>query len=1299
MDAASTKAGPPQPAVRRTVAQQSRRHAPYARPTANSQRPNSFTDRVLGICKQISKPLFGRGALLTTSDDAFVAPWRTVDRETYELREELYKAQCEAAAFDQRQLGQEETAAAAAKAPADVVADDTTADVENTVVSAPSGVAASADPSPYESVFATARKLAERRATGTAVVGQASFKGKEADRSLPVATFDEEDEEDDIDFEPADAEGEDDEEEDLQRDMEPIDETEEVTTPAASANDQSSVATSSAASPSNSQAFAPALLSPSEESEPASELSADSEASDQSIELSVVEESSGEEMDSASESDQEQTGDEEEEGEVALPTSVEEPLESESPSESESPVESEEAVETESEPEQADVGVEVLEEEESSGLNDQDAVESANEAEASGVDDGSDVGSVDDESDQMTEEIATLSSSDELSESEAAVPEAAESESESEAEESVAAESEAEESVAESSDSVANESAPLSSPRSWWPFSGRSLFSGLGSAQKDRPCERTQTVHEAISDSSRPGPVKRKSDELLVVGSNHAQVHHAPPSMGPSAYARRRLPQRTFYERSGSPYVPASFIDVSSGGNTGVAKRARGLDHSELRNSALLTSRRHTSNAFAAAAAPSEPAPLSTSPNRAAATGPKRTNSAAATPVITAASLGLEARRSVARGRCQKLRRLTSVYYGSGYGSRSAPYTLNVALSAPTAAFANKPALTASAQESYSREDEAGARGGSITAQKILDIISEVPPTRSQASLESHDIINPYELSSPYSVRMRPATTQRRRVLVPLSTRLSQSSSADSTKTVTQHADSSNTARAIIESIQSVAPLEVQAGLGSALKAVQSTRSEQKRHLPPPLPTKKPANAPSPSAKKSAGAVAPSQSPVVASPSFLTKSMSSTSPSSLSARLAAKGQLAPKPLDQLAKDSTAESASQAPKPAFSFGAPKALPKAAEVEGATSTPPPPVTTIFGTPAPKLATKTAEVLPPKAPEAAAVPAARQGPSATTAALATSELRLPVFSFTLPAATGAVSSAAAKQKAEKLNVSQLPIFAFTLDIKTAVARGFSQLPSKPMQPSAQAKTSDWTCDVCELKSPLSAAQCIVCDAVRPVVKPDVAPSAPPATSSWISSEFRPVAPKDGEWVCDTCELKNPLAASKCTVCDAAKPEPKPAASSTAPVPNIWAQGGFNVAGPKDGEWVCDTCELKNPPAAPKCTICDAAKPGAPNTAPVPAASSAAPVPNIWAQSGFNVAGPKDGEWICDTCELKNPPAASKCTVCDAAKPAKTSVAPPTSSLTPLAKKKASDLDASQLPVFSFDLDVSKKPAFPRC
>ncbi|KAJ2057953.1 hypothetical protein GGI17_005354 [Coemansia sp. S146] len=1317
---------------------------------------------------QISKPLFGRGASLSSPDDAFVAPWRTVDRETYELREELYKAQCEATAFDQRQLKQEETTVA--KAPVGVDADNTVkaVDTEKTAESAPSGPTALAGQSSYESVFVTARKLAERRATGAVVAEQASYKGKEADRSLSVDTFDEEDEEDDNDFEPDDAEGEDDEEEVLQRDMEPIDEAEEVTTPAASAYEQSSVATSSAASPSNSQPIALTRISPSQESEPASELSVISEASDQSIELSVVEESSGDDVGSASESDESQEHyEDEDEDEVVLPASIEEPLESESPSESEA------AVETESEPERAEVAVEVLEEddeeEENAELDDLDAVGATDETEASDVEAESDVGSVDDESDQMTEEITTMSSSsDDLSESEA--------EAESEAAVSEAAESEAEESVAESSGGVAaagtNESAPLSPPRSWWPFSGRSLFSGLGSAQKDQPRQRPRIVHEAVSDSdnsSPPRPVKRKSDELLVVDDNQAQTHYVPPTLAPSAYARRRLPQRTVYMKTASPYVPASFIDVSNNGGTVMGKRMRGPGHSELSDSASLANRRHTSNTFTPAATPSDISsfaagsePLSKSPKHASAMAAKRANIAMATPTITAASLGLEARRSVARGRCQQLRRQTSVYYGSGYGSHSAPYTLNVALSAPKAVSTTRPVLTASAQETNPRDDGAGPRGGSITAQKILDIIGEVPPTRSQMSLESHDVINPYELSSPYSVRMRPATTQRRRVLVPLSTRLSQSSSADSAKTVTQHTDDGSSSRAILESIQSAAPPEVQAGLGSALKAIQPNQQTQKRYLPPPLPTKKSANAPSPSAKKSAGAAVSSQSPGVASPNLLTKTLSSTSPSSLSTRLAAKGQLAPKPLDQLAKDSTTEPASQAPRQAFSLGVPKPLPKATRTEGVASTPQPPVKTLFSTPVP--ATKTAEVLPPKALETAVVPAVCQMPTATTTALATSELQLPVFSFVLPTTSEAVGGAAAKQKAEKLDVSQLPTFAFTLDIKAMPTKGSSLLSSKLMLPSTQASTGDWACDVCDLKSPLSATKCVVCDAARPAIKPAVAPSAPPATNSWANSSFKPVAPKDGEWVCDTCELKNPLAATKCTVCDSAKSGPKPVAAApaaapvsnlwaqsgftiagpkngewtcdtcelkngaaatkctvcdsakpgpsnpvtiaaaapvAAPVSNLWAQSGFTIAGPKDGEWTCDTCELKNGAAATKCTVCDAAKPGPSNPALVAAAAApvAAPVPNLWAQSGFQPQAPKDGQWTCDTCELKNGAAATRCTVCDAAKPAQKSDAPSTSSAMPLAKKKASDLDVSQLPVFTFDLDVSKRPAFPRC
>ncbi|KAJ1661556.1 hypothetical protein GGF38_003566, partial [Coemansia sp. RSA 25] len=125
--------------------------------------------------------------MLNAPDDAFVAPWRTVDRETYELREELLKAQCEATAFDQTHQGKQ-TEEANVCDTANNMADsaDKASSVEGGAVDSVSDDPSVAPAqSAYESVFATARKMAERRATGLAGVEQASSKGKEADRSLP----------------------------------------------------------------------------------------------------------------------------------------------------------------------------------------------------------------------------------------------------------------------------------------------------------------------------------------------------------------------------------------------------------------------------------------------------------------------------------------------------------------------------------------------------------------------------------------------------------------------------------------------------------------------------------------------------------------------------------------------------------------------------------------------------------------------------------------------------------------------------------------------------------------------------------------------------------------------------------------------------------------------------------------------------------------------------------------------------------------------------------------------------------
>ncbi|KAG9014324.1 hypothetical protein FRB94_012730 [Tulasnella sp. JGI-2019a] len=85
--------------------------------------------------------------------------------------------------------------------------------------------------------------------------------------------------------------------------------------------------------------------------------------------------------------------------------------------------------------------------------------------------------------------------------------------------------------------------------------------------------------------------------------------------------------------------------------------------------------------------------------------------------------------------------------------------------------------------------------------------------------------------------------------------------------------------------------------------------------------------------------------------------------------------------------------------------------------------------------------------------------------------------------------------------------------------------------------------------------------------------------------------------------------------------------------------------------GEWTCNTCMLKNPESAKtKCTICDATRPAG-TTSSIPPASTTASF--NWAASGFT---PKaaEGTWTCSICMCSNPASATtKCTVCEAPAP----------------------------------------------
>ncbi|KAJ2842229.1 hypothetical protein GGI22_007622, partial [Coemansia erecta] len=185
----------------------SRRYAPYDLRRRRIKRAPSYSEDIISISERLSRPLFGRSSSDPDSD-AFSVPWRTVSRETAELREQFYLETLQKHREEEAKVKMEEEAERKA----------------------------------YESVFETARVMAERRATTNRDVPEkVEGKGKEVEQRVEAVDdakadvaqeatneAEDEDEDEDADYSP-DAEAQDDEEEDiLLTEIEPIDETEEV---------------------------------------------------------------------------------------------------------------------------------------------------------------------------------------------------------------------------------------------------------------------------------------------------------------------------------------------------------------------------------------------------------------------------------------------------------------------------------------------------------------------------------------------------------------------------------------------------------------------------------------------------------------------------------------------------------------------------------------------------------------------------------------------------------------------------------------------------------------------------------------------------------------------------------------------------------------------------------------------------------------------------------------------------------------------------------------------------------------
>ncbi|KAJ1852113.1 hypothetical protein GGH12_005904 [Coemansia sp. RSA 1822] len=159
-----------------------------------------------------------------------------------------------------------------------------------------------------------------------------------------------------------------------------------------------------------------------------------------------------------------------------------------------------------------------------------------------------------------------------------------------------------------------------------------------------------------------------------------------------------------------------------------------------------------------------------------------------------------------------------------------------------------------------------------------------------------------------------------------------------------------------------------------------------------------------------------------------------------------------------------------------------------------------------------------------------------------------------------------------------------------------GFSKTPSasfKPFVPpgaapaassttpattsTAAASGAQWTCDVCDLKSPDTATECQVCEAPRPGAP------AKPTVPAFGSSGFQPSSSKPLSSFVPSTQSTFSLTGAK------------PSFSAFVP-PGSTAPAAVSITTEpldKGLEWTCEVCELRSPGSALKCTICEADKP----------------------------------------------------------------------------------------------------------
>ncbi|XP_004844573.1 E3 SUMO-protein ligase RanBP2 isoform X3 [Heterocephalus glaber] len=197
----------------------------------------------------------------------------------------------------------------------------------------------------------------------------------------------------------------------------------------------------------------------------------------------------------------------------------------------------------------------------------------------------------------------------------------------------------------------------------------------------------------------------------------------------------------------------------------------------------------------------------------------------------------------------------------------------------------------------------------------------------------------------------------------------------------------------------------------------------------------------------------------------------------------------------------------------------------------------------------------------------------------------------------------------------------------------------------------------------------------------------------------EFQVTKKESSWWHCSSCSLKNASSAKKCVSCQNLNPNSKelfgPPLVETGSAPKTSpenVQDRFTLMTPKkEGHWDCSTCLVRNEPTVSRCIACQNTK--SPNKSAPSFAQSfkfgQGDLPKSVNSDFRSVFSAKEGQWDCNACSVQNEGSATKCVACQ--NPRKHNV--PTTSVPTSGSFKFGTSEISKTPKSGFEDMFAKK------